>query len=266
MLPPSQAFRKMPDAKQPAAAIIWYKALAELKAEASRAYVGVLWWVIEPLLYMTVFYIVFAVGFRAGGSDFLAFLLVALVPWKWFQATIQAGTNVIVANQGLISQVYFPKYILIGMILVSNSIKFCVILVLLFIFLPAMGVSPSVNWLWAVPACLSLMLLMTGVASITACITPYMPDIRLIVDNGLLLAFFMSGIFFDIASRSPEAQNILYLNPVAGWIEEFRTIMINGQSPDLLRLLNVAILGVVLAIVGFWTMSRLDRKFAKVAL
>jgi lipopolysaccharide transport system permease protein len=256
----------MPVLKQPATAIIWYKALAELKAEASRAYVGVLWWVIEPLLYMTVFYIVFAVGFRAGGSDFLTFLLVALVPWKWFQSTIQAGTNVIVANQGLISQVYFPKYILVGMILVSNSLKFCVILALLLVFLPALGVAPTAQWLWIVPACLALFMLMTGIASVTACITPYMPDIRLIIDNGLLLAFFMSGIFFDISTRSPEAQALLYLNPMAGWIEEFRSIVILGNAPNLIRLLNIALLGAGLSALGFWIMSRLDRKFAKVAL
>ena len=48
--------------------LVWYKGLADLQAEAARAYVGFLWWVLEPLLYMMAFYVAFGPGMRGGGG------------------------------------------------------------------------------------------------------------------------------------------------------------------------------------------------------
>ena len=51
--------------------IIFYKTWADLRAEASRAYIGFLWWFIEPILYMGTFYVLFGLGLRMGGEGFV---------------------------------------------------------------------------------------------------------------------------------------------------------------------------------------------------
>ena len=64
--------------------IIYYKTYADLRSEASRSYLGFVWWILEPVLYMSVFYLVFSVIRGQKDEDFILFLLVGLVSWKWF--------------------------------------------------------------------------------------------------------------------------------------------------------------------------------------
>ena len=68
--------------------LVVYKVYAELKSEATRTYIGVLWWVMEPIIFMGIFYFVFGVLFQIRAPDFIPFLLVGLTAWHWLQATI----------------------------------------------------------------------------------------------------------------------------------------------------------------------------------
>src|SRR6516225_8139492 len=58
--------------------LILFSTYAELRAERSRSYLGLLWWIVEPAMNMGVYYLVFAVIFNMGGPDYVAFLLVVL--------------------------------------------------------------------------------------------------------------------------------------------------------------------------------------------
>ena len=107
--------------------LISYKVYAELRSEIARAYLGILWWVIEPVLYMLAFYVVFAVVMQRGGEGYIVVLLTGLVAWKWFDATVRSGANAISANQGLMQQVYVPKYIFPAIVILTNLIKFVIV-------------------------------------------------------------------------------------------------------------------------------------------
>ena len=89
--------------------IIYFKTYAELKAESHRYYLGILWWLIEPIIYMLVFYFVFGVLFQRGTEDFVPFLLTGLVFWHWFQSTVMQSADTISANRFLLNQVFVPN-------------------------------------------------------------------------------------------------------------------------------------------------------------
>ena len=55
--------------------LLRYRALAELRRDSSGMYLGMIWWVLEPILYMLVFYIIFGIGLKKGGIDFVFYLL-----------------------------------------------------------------------------------------------------------------------------------------------------------------------------------------------
>jgi lipopolysaccharide transport system permease protein len=243
--------------------LVCYKAYADLRAEAARAYLGVLWWVLEPLLYMTVFYLVFGLLLQRGGKGFVSFLLCGLVIWRWFASSVSRGANAIPSNAGLMLQVYLPKYLFPSMVLIANSIKFLIVLVLLLIYLVIVESSLHVTWT-ALPFLLvTQLLLIAACASLLAVVVPFAPDLRILIENGLALLFFMSGVFYDIREFPAETQAYFDLNPMAVLIENYRGVLLEGAWPDwqaLGMVMLVAALGICLAL--YW-LTRYDRVYPK---
>jgi len=245
-------------------AIIFEKAKADLVSEARRGYMGMLWWVVEPLLFMGVFYVIFVVLFNRGGEDAVAFLLTGLVIWKWFAISIPQCGNCIPANIGLIRQVYIPKHVFPGMVVTASTMKFLMVFMLLMVFLLITGKGPATAWL-SIPLLVGVQLLMTlAIGSVLASIVPFLPDLKLIVDNGMMLLFFLSGVFFDISSVSPEMKAYLYLNPMVGIIENYRSVLLEGAWPDWLFLCKVLVVSLAGISLGCYLLHRFDRTYAKV--
>ena len=240
--------------------LIWYKSIAELRAEAARAYLGFLWWIVEPIIYMVAFYIVFAMIFQRGGEDFVPFLLCGLVAWKWFGSTVSQCANSIPSNAGLMNQVYIPKYLFPGVVIIVGTIKFLVVLALFLLFLIVYGITPSETWL-IVPVILVIQfVLIAAVSGLVAAIVPVVPDIRLILDNVLMLFFFLSGIFFDIKDVPDEIRTILFLNPMAVIIDSLRVALIDNQWPDMMSLGLVFLF----SIIGVGVVGRLLKHYDRI--
>lgn len=249
---------------QPHLEFVWYRARTELQSEASRAYIGILWWLFEPLLYLATFYFVFAVGFRAGGPDFVPFLLVGLVNWKWFGSSVQGATNALPNNHRLLQQVYLPKHLLVATVLVANTLKYAIIFTLLLGFLYFMGYLPSLAW-GALPVLMLLQLaLMFGFAALGAASVPFLPDLKLVIDSGIMVMFFTSGIFYDIRDRSEEAQAYLYLNPMARLIDAYRDVLLHQRLPEFETLSYVLGLALATTLAGMYLLRRYDRVYPKI--
>lgn len=241
-----------------------YRSSAELRVEASRNYIGILWWIAEPLLYLATFYLVFAVGFRAGGADFVPFLLCGLVPWKWFGSTVTTGANAIVSNQALVQQVYLPKTLLVVTVLLANFWKYLIILSLLLVFLLLYGYPMTTMWL-ALPVLMLLQgFLIFGFASIGAALLPFIPDLRLIIDNGMLILFFSAGVFFDVSTRSEQAQAILAFNPMVHMISAYRDVLMHGVQPAWGALGVLLLVAAGASVLGVYLLRRYERVFPRV--
>ena len=246
--------------------LVWHKALAELRVEAARAYIGLLWWIVEPVLYMAAFYVAFGSGIRGGGVQAMLFLLVGLVPWKWFASSVHNSANSLHVNSGLIQQVYFPKYILPFIVVVANTIKFLIVLCILLALCIVMGKGPVIYW-FALPVIVLVQFIMISAAgSLCAAIVPIVPDLKLIVDNGLIVLMFVSGVFFDIHKLSPEKARLLSLNPLVPLMDCYRAVLTNGTWPEwgsLVYLVSVSLIAYACALV---IMIKYDRHYAKLMI
>lgn len=244
--------------------LIWYKALAELRAEAARSFLGFLWWIVEPVLYMAAFYVVFGLIFERGGADFVPFLLCGLVAWKWFASTVTSAANAIPANGGLMQQVYLPKHIFPTIVLLVNTVKFLVVMGLLLVFLMSYGHTPSYAWLGLPALVLVQCLFIAAVAGLVSSIVPFVPDFKLLLDNVMMLLFFVSGVFFDIGSVPGYLQFLLNLNPMAGIIDGYRTILMQGLWPNGLYLASVLVVSLLGITLAGRILARYDRIYPKV--
>jgi lipopolysaccharide transport system permease protein len=245
--------------------ITFFKAYAELRAEAARSYLGFIWWFMEPLIYLTVFYLVFEVGFRRGGEGFVSFLLCGLIVWKWLDSSVKLGSLALGKDFGLIQQVYFPKFLLPTVSIVIASIKFSVILLLYlgFAYLYHGKLQSTIIMLPVVM--LSQLTLIFAVTWFVSAILPFVPDLKLFVDNAMTLFFFMSGIFFDISTFPEHVRGYFALNPMVGIIDAYRDVLIRGEMPDFVYLGTVAAISIVFAFIMFLVFKRFDRVYPKLS-
>jgi lipopolysaccharide transport system permease protein len=202
---------------------------------------------------------------RAGGSHYALFLLCGLVPWKWFASSVQNGSRIIEANSGLIQQVYLPKYVLPWLVLVTNGIKFIIILALLMLFTAA---SHGVSATWvALPALVLVeLLLVLALSSLVAAVVPLLPDLDLVVSNGLIVMMFMSGIIKDVAELPPSVQAVLRFNPMVHVVTGFRDVLLGRRWPDWGSLAWVVAASLLLYGLALWLLRRYDRIYPKLML
>ena len=244
--------------------LIWNKSISDLKSEARRGYLGILWWVIEPILYLSVFYVIFVMIFKSRSEDAVAFLLVGLVVWKWFSASILQCSVCITSNIGLIRQVSISKTIFPLMTVLSATLKFLIVFFLLILFLIYLGEVPTYQWISIPFVLIAQLLMMLAIGTILAVAVPFLPDIKLVVDNGMTLLFFLSGVFFDISDAPEDIQHYLYLNPMVALIESYRTILIDDHYPDWNILGVLSVISIVVFMAGLILMRKYSGRFVKV--
>jgi lipopolysaccharide transport system permease protein len=246
--------------------LIYQKAKAGLRSEASRGYMGVLWWVIEPVMYMFVFYIAFAHLLKRGDENFVIFLLTGLIVWKWFHATVNTSANSLIANAGLIRQIYVPKIIFPLTNVAVNTFKFLIILAIFLVFLQFTAVKVSLSWAFLPLLIISQLFLIASISSFLAAIMPFFPDLKQILDNVLLMFFFLSGIFFDINKLPLKFQQFIKLNPMAIIIDMYRKILLDGLIPEWNLIFWIFLVSVIIMILAVLLFNRYDRIYPKITL
>lgn len=242
--------------------LIRFRVLADLRGEVSGAYAGWLWWILEPLIYLSAFYVIFDLIFQRGGPGFVGFLLCGLVFWRWFDASIKKSSSSIMANAALIQQVPIPKIVFPLTDLGASFCRFLFVLSLFIVFLLFYKTSFSTSMLYLPLLLLAQGLLILGSSMLLASIIPFAPDLRKLLDHAMTLGFYLSGIFFAIENLPEAYRSWLYLNPMALMIEQYRTILLDNNPPDFQALGTVALLGLVFLVVGTRLFRRYDSFYA----
>jgi len=213
--------------------LLVFKTICNLKSEVHRNYLSFLWWILEPLLYIAVYYIVFGLLLNRGGENFVVFLLTGLIPWMWFSKSVSAATSSILVMQNIITQVKVPLVIFPLIAVSQSTIKQIPVFVLLIVFVSSQGFLPDTHWLALIPVLLLQFVLIIFTSCAIAAITPFIRDITYIVPTGLTLLMFLSGIFYDYREMAPEWQDIFLLNPVAFLLRCYRDIIMDGALPNM---------------------------------
>ncbi len=241
--------------------------MANLQAESNRAYLGILWWFFEPILYLLVFYVIFTFVIPRGGDGFVFFLLCGLVFWKWFASSVIQSSSAITTRYVLMQQVYIPKVVFPSIVIVTSSMKFMIIFLIFLVFLLVAGVKPNFSWLVYLPVLLMIqLLLITSVSWLCAALTPFFPDLRVILENAMMLGLFMSGIFFDIREIDPSYQLYFYLNPMAVLLEAYRDVLLSSLSPSWEKLLWIITGSLTVLWLSYIILTKFDRIYPKLGL
>ena len=232
-----------------------------LKADASKLLLGYLWWFLEPLLWVAVFYLVFNVilGLKGrSGSEFLLFLACGKFAFIWFSKTVTQASNSIVLNQSLVSKINVPKSMFPMAVIQESLYRQASVYLCLFAILIVFGTPVTITWLWLVPVLTVNYLLIVACSFVGAYLVCLLRDIRMVIPLGMMLLLFTSGIFWDIRGIGDPDKTalILAINPLAFILDAHRQVLLYQTVPDLRHLLFIAIGACLLSFVMLGLMRK----------
>ena len=234
-----------------------YRAGLNLVGEASRYYLGWLWWLLEPLAMTGVFYFVFTYLRPVNTEGFVYFLIVGVTMWIWFANGVGNATDTLTGAKGIISQVRLPKLLFPTIAVVSATLKqvFVFMIVLVFIGIVA---GPTPAWFALLLLAATQFIFILAVAATVAFVCCWVRDLRFVVRSGLTLTMFCSGLFFDIDSMPADWQVLFRLNPMAVLIEQYRDVLLSGWTPDVVWCGKVVAGSVLWLVAMKWLYDRFD--------
>ena len=234
-----------------------YRAYFSLISEASRYYLGWLWWFLEPIAMTGVFYLVFTYLRPSRMENFTYFILIGVTMWLWFSNGVGNSTASLFGGRSIISQVRLPKLLFPLIRVTSATMKQGFVF---FIILIVMGltIGPSPAWLYLPVLALAQFLLILAVASFVAIVCCYVRDLQFIVSSGLTLMMFCSGLFFPLDNLPADWQPYFRLNPMAVMLEQYRLVLLYQESADLAWTAKVIIGSTLGLYLLRWTFERMD--------
>jgi lipopolysaccharide transport system permease protein len=229
--------------------LLYFFVWRDLKVRYKQTAIGVLWVVLQPLMTMGVFTIFFGrlAKLPSQGLPYPVFYFAALVPWAYFSTALTSCTSIVVANQQVITKVYFPRLILPLAAVCSGVVDFAIGFVVMIILTLSFGIHPSATVL-LLPAFLLLAVLTAlGVGLWTSALNALYRDVASIIPFVVQFWMLASPVAYP-SSLVPARWRWLYgLNPMAGVIDGFRWALTgHGQPPGPQMLVSAAVVVAVL--------------------
>ena len=244
--------------------------MGQLQARNQDTALGRAWYLLNPLLLISVYYLIFGIILgieeRRGVENFLPFLTVGVIVYGYTRSSIQQGANSIVRGRRLVRSMYFPRSILPLGVLVAETVTYLYAVGAMLVMVTLMGERPT--WRWALlPLVIILQGLMNlGLALFAARFTFQFPDFSNLLPFLLRLGLYVSGVIIPInADLVPQdgLRMLLQANPVFNLLEMNRQLVLGTPFEPRVWLLGGAWTVVLLA-AGFAYFRRAEDRYSGV--
>lgn len=238
----------------------------EIKVRYKQSILGIAWAILQPLLMMLVFTIIFSKFLKipSDGIPYPIFSYCALLPWTFLATSLSFAIPSIQTHAGLITKIYFPREIFpISCILaafVDYLIAFVLFLGMMFFY--KVPFAPSLLFVFIL--LLVQIILTLGVSLLASAINTYYRDVRYALPLFIQLWLYASPIIYPVSMVPQQFRTLYMLNPMAGLIDGYRNIFIKGIPPDFYYLGLAAMVAVVLFSFSYFYFKRLELTFADV--
>jgi lipopolysaccharide transport system permease protein/teichoic acid transport system permease protein len=244
--------------------LIYHLTTSDFKANNSRTYFGFLWWILDPIFYMAIFYLLVVVILDRGTPNYPVVIFTGLIPLKFFTAALVDGTNSISSKGNILQQVYVPKIIFILVRLLVNCIKYLISVVVLFMFLAIYGIDFTWNVLYFPLIFVLNAFCLLGLMIFLAHLGVFIRDVKNMMQYITRTMMYLSPVLFELSTVPEKLVPLLYLNPLTTFIESYRDILVYGKPPEFMPLAILTILSMAVLYLGIRLLNKNEKEYAKV--
>lgn len=219
----------------------------ELKVKYKNSVLGFVWSLLNPLMYLVVFSLVFSAVLDVPVPYYGVFFLAGLLAWNLFNTSVLSGTSAIVQNAQLVTKVWFPRESLVVAAILASIVHFLLQSLVLLGALVAFQRMPDLTWFPILAlALLVLLLFSTALAIGLSAVNVYLRDTQHLLEVAMLAWFWLSAIAYNygqVAAKlvdrfGERGEWIAHLNPVLTVVVTFQRILYNPADPTAADLAN----------------------------
>lgn len=244
--------------------LIW----RDVKVRYAQTVLGAGWAVVQPVLTMVVFTLVFGRFARipSDGAPYAVFSLAALVPWTYFATALSSASSSLVGNSNLITKVYFPRLVLPASAVLAALVDFAIALVVLLLVTLGSGIVPSPMSLILIPVLMAItMATAVGVGCWLGALQVRYRDVKYVTAFLLQIWLYLSPVVYPSSMVPPRFRFVFELNPMVAVIDGFRAALIDVTVVPWSEIGRASVVAAVLLLGGVLYFRKAERDFADVA-
>ncbi|MFN8449291.1 MAG: ABC transporter permease [Anaerolineae bacterium] len=223
-----------------------------IQTRYSQRLLGMLWIILLPIATSLVLAIAFSQFMRIQiNTPFIAFYMSALVPYNFFANILYGSANAVITRSTIITQVYFPREILILLLVGESLVDFVFGFIAMLIINLLTGIVPNGLFIYLPLLFLILLTMAMGIAFALSALTVVVRDIPQLLAVVLQLVFFMTPVIYPIEQFPERFRFLFVLNPIAPVVQGFRDIIAFNRPPDLVSLAFPLVFAATAFTVGF---------------
>ena len=241
----------------------------ELRQKYKGSALGVLWYVVNPVVLMGAYLLVFSVLLRVADiPDYPLFVIGGMIVWVFFAQAMLAAAPSLVENGPLVRKVRFPREAIPASVAVVQLATFLVMLALLLPVELAVRGTLEPALLLIVPIVALLFCLVLGLSLAVSVLHAHYRDVEPVLAAGLLPWFFVTPIFLraedlpGVAERQWLEDLLSWGNPIAPYVDALREVLYAGVAPPVGQLAYLAGVGFGALALGLVLFRRMERELA----
>jgi lipopolysaccharide transport system permease protein len=245
--------------------LIYSFTMRDIKLRYKQTGLGIAWAVLQPILTMAIFTVIFG-GFAkipSEGVPYPLFVLAALLPWILFAEGLTRSTTSMVMNANIMTKVYFPRLIMPLSSIISPLVDFTISFVILIAMMVYFGIMPTIGIVFLPFFLLLALATSLGVGLWLSALNVKYRDFQYTVPFLIQIWMFASPVVYA-SSLVPESLRIWYgLNPMAGVIEGFRWALLGTGAPNAMILVSLGMV-LTLLVTGMFYFRRMEQYYADI--
>ncbi|GBE05806.1 teichoic acid translocation permease protein TagG [bacterium BMS3Abin10] len=239
-------------------------AVREIKIRYKQSVLGIFWTILQPLLMMAIFTLIFSRFARipSDGLPYPVFSYTALLPWTFFATSLSFAIPSLVTNSSLLTKIYFPREIFPMASILAATVDFFIAGVVFSVILIFYGISVTPYALYIIPIVFVQVMFTLAVALFASAMNVYYRDIRYALPFFIQIWMFLCPIIYPV-SLVPERFRTLYmLNPMAPIIDGYRNVLLKGAPPEYGYLGIAAVITLVMLFLSYKYFKKVEMSFA----
>jgi lipopolysaccharide transport system permease protein len=237
----------------------------DIKIRYRQTLLGGLWAVLQPLIAMLIFTVVFnrLAGVKSDGPPYPLFAFAGLAPWTFFATSVSQSSNSLVMNHQLVSKVYFPRVFIpigaVGALLMDLLFSLGLLFIMMLIYHWPITASAALLPIFIVGAVLSA----SGLGLMLSALNVSFRDVKYAVPFLIQMGIFVTPVIYPIRYIPARWQVLMGLNPMTGVVLGFRHALLGASASWGVMGLSLGV-SVVLFVSGLMVFRRMERQFADI--